>query len=103
MEELMRLIAIHENLPIPDKAQDDILDDLLFLAFDLETMVMGYVDAIIGKVEPGFELEAEHAEIFLQKLQALDSLSKEDIVIQEQIEHVLRSLIRVRNQLSKMN
>ena len=103
MEELMKLIAIHESLPIPESAQDDILDDLLFLVFDLETMVMGYVDALIGNVDPGFELDAAQAEVFLQKLMALDSLGEEDRIVQEQIAHLLRSLIRVRDQLSQMD
>ena len=103
MEVLLSLIAKHENLPIPESAQDDILDDLLFLIFDLETMVMGYVDALVEKVDPGFELEAQQAEIFLQKLRVLEGLSSADLVVQEQADHLLVSLITVRDHLSTMS
>ena len=102
MSELMRLIAHHESLPVPESAQDDILDDLLFLVLDLETMVMGYVDAIVENIDPGFELEAEQAEIFLQKLRALELLSEADSLVQAQTEYLLLSLIQVRNHLATM-
>ncbi len=102
MEKLLRLVAKHESLPRPQAAVDDVLDDLLFLTFDLETMVMGYVDAIIENVDPGFELEADQAERLLHKVLILEHLVVADVPIQEQVEQLLRSLIRVRDHVGDM-
>ena len=102
MEELLRLVAKHENLPRPEGAADDVLDDLLFLTFDLETMVMGYVDALIARIDPGFTLEAEQAERLLNKVETIGPLNDGDSIIKEQVEHLLRSLILVRDHLSVM-
>jgi hypothetical protein len=102
MEELIRLISQRENLTIPDKAKDDVLDDLLFLTFDLDTMVMGYSDAILERIDPGFELDGTIAEHLLAKLRVMDYLEPSDQSIKEQIELLLLSLIRIRDQLTKI-
>ena len=103
MEELLRFISQRENLPLPDKAKDDVLDDLLFLAFDLDTMVMGYSDAIIEGVDPGFELDGQIAEHLLAKLRVMNYLEPPDQIIKEQIELLLLSLIRIRDQLASIS
>ena len=100
MEELLRLISQRENLPLPDKAKDDVLDDLLFLAIDLDTMVMGYSDAIIEGKDPGFVLDGQIAEHLLAKLRVMNYLEPADQMIREQVELLLLSLIRIRDQLA---
>lgn len=103
MEELIRLVALRENLTLPEKATNEVLDDLLFFVQDIDTMVMGYVDGVLAGIDPGFELDVDGAERFLSKLRAVDDLSPEDQLSHKQAELLLLLLIQIRDHLGSMS
>ena len=94
---LKEMIAKHEALPMPDRADDDVLDDLIFMAHDQETMVLGYADALIKGVSPGFELDGSRIEKHLSELKRFDQLNADDTAVCRALTIRLNSLIIIRD------
>ena len=100
---LQEMIDQHEALPMPESADDDVLDDLIFMAHDQETMVLGYAEAMITGVSPGFELDASRIEKHISELNRFDHLNTSDTVVQIQLLERLTSLVLIRDYLKTAN
>ena len=94
---LKEMFDSHEALKMPIKAKDDELDDLLFMIIDLETVVMGYAEALLSGIVPKFDLDADHAEKQLRSLMRLNEMCDEDQAIRNELVIIIQSLIRLRD------
>ena len=103
MMTLEEMIVQHESLPMPESADDDVLDDLIFMAHDQETMVLGYADALMTGVAPGFELDASRIEKHISELNRFDNLNDSDGVVQQLLLARLTSLVVIRDYLKTAN
>lgn len=100
---LQKMFDQHEALPIPETASDDALDGLLFLIVDLNEISMAHVEGQLAGLDPGYDLDISDADRLLRKLLALDGLFADDIVIKNQLETLLRSLLVIRDFLAENN
>ncbi len=98
---LQEMFDYHNSLEIPIKAEDELLDELLFMVIDLDTVVMGYAEAILKDISPQFELDADRAEKNQLELRRLQGLNKSDQDIQKTIDRLLTSLIGIRDHLKE--
>ena len=88
---------------MPDRAEDDVLDDLIFMAHDQETMVLGFADALLTGVSPGFELDATRIEKHISELIRFEQLSEADQAVRQGLLNRLRSLVVIRDFLKTAN
>ena len=88
---------------MPDHADDDVLDDLIFMAHDQETMVLGFADALMTGMSPGFELDASRIEKHISELQRFRDLNESDGEVQKALLARLISLAAIRDYLKTAN
>ena len=96
---LEEMIQQHESLSMPDRADDDVMDDLIFMTHDMETMVLGYADAILAGLPPGFELDASRIEKHMFELNRFEKMTPNDCNVQRDLLARLSSLVRIRDYL----
>ena len=100
---LEEMVVKHEALPMPESASDDVLDDLIFMAHDQETMVLGYADALMSGVSPGFDLDAGRIEKHIAELNRFENLNTSDLIVRQELLNRLNSLVVIRDYLRTAN
>ena len=101
MKRLQELFDYHQTLVVPDSAEYDELDELIFMVLDLETMVLAYTEALLTNVDPKFTLDTENLERQAKNIARFSDLNESDHMIQAQLLALLDSLRNIRDHLAQ--
>ena len=101
MQELQNLYDRCESLPIPDKGEEEELDEQIFMVIDLETMIMAYAEASLKNIKPNFSLDGDNIEKLQRNVGRFQGLSESDQVVQRQLLEKLSVLKEIRNLLTQ--
>ena len=96
---LQELYDAHEQLPVPDSAEREELDEQIFMVLDLETMVLAYTEATLKGVDPKFALDTENLERMYANIVRFTDLSISDQQVQYNLIALLDSLRQIRDLL----
>ena len=97
---LQELYDAHEALSAPDKADQEELDEQIFMVLDLETMVLAYTEAMLQGVDPKFTLDTDNLERMANNIKKFTDLSEADQLVQNELLNILDSLRRIRDFIS---
>ena len=103
MNRLQELFDQHQELIIPESAQQEELDEQIFMVLDLETMVLAYAEALLTNVDPKFTLDTENLERMQSNIMRFSDLGEEDQAIQEQLLAILDSLRAMRDVIEQLS
>ena len=103
MNRLQELFDRHQELIIPESAQQEELDEQIFMVLDLETMVLAYTEALLTNVDPKFTLDTENLERMQSNIMRFSDLGEEDRAIQEQLLAILDSLRSMRDVIVQLS
>ena len=99
---LQELYDAHEELPVPETAQREELDEQIFMVLDLETMVLAYTEATLQGIDPKFSLDTDNLERMYKNILRFQDLNESDQKVQHDLLKMLDSLRQIKDLLATL-